>query len=243
MVCMEKKTIIILHGWGLSGDKFAGLAQGLKNLGYQVFSPDLPGFGLTVMLQNHLELADYANFLDKYLREKKIKRPIVIGHSFGGKVALKFEQLYPNRLRALILSGTPGFTPVPKQKLMFFIALAKLGKLFFVLPPLTCFQNKVRRWYYYVVGAREFYRAQAPLQQVFKNVVQENLLPAMCAVKIPCLLVWGEGDTMIPVKIAKRMQQVISSATLTIIPSGDHGVPFKQPELFIKSCQDFLNKL
>ena len=235
--------IVILHGWGLSGKTFSPLAETLKKQGYRVYAPDLPGFGETKMPESPLTLMDYTRFLDEYLKTNRIEQPIFIGHSFGGRVSLKYNELYPNSVRVLILSGTPGFTPIPKKKLILFISLAKIGKLLFSIPPLTLVQDAVRRWYYYAVGAKEFFRAEGAMRETFKSIVKEDLVAAMEAVDIPTLLLWGEYDIIVPVSIAERMHQVIAGSELIVIPEGDHGVPFKQPEVFSSYVKRFIDRL
>lgn len=240
---MKLPPLVILHGWGLSGSHFVPLVRQLKRFGYEVYAPDLPGFGKSKIPDHSLNLSDYADYLDTYLKKNHLEHPILIGHSFGGRVSLKFNQLYPKVVRALILSGTPGFTPIPKKKLLLFIALAKIGRFLFGLPPLNLFQDSVRKWYYYVVGAREFFRAQGPMRGTFKHIVQEDLVSAMEAVSIPCLLLWGELDFIVPASIAHRMEHVISESELIIIPEKDHGVAYKNPVEFATYIDRFLHSL
>lgn len=235
--------MVILHGWGLSGKTFVSLVLVLKKQGYSVFAPDMPGFGDTQMPEKPLTLTDYAKFLDDYLQIHMIEHPILIGHSFGGRVSLKFNELYLNRVRVLILSGTPGFTPIPKKKLLLFITLAKIGKLLFSIPPLSLMQDAVRRWYYYAVGAKEFFRAEGTMRETFKHIVKEDLVLSMEAVDIPTLLLWGEYDIIVPVSIAERMHRMIAGSELIVIPEADHGVPFKQPDVFASYVKRFIDKL
>ena len=240
---MKRASIVLLHGWGLSGSTFEPLAAELTKRGYRVFTPDFPGFGLSTMPAKPLRLSDYAAFLHDYLTKNTIQEPIVIGHSFGGRVALKYQFLYPKSVRALILSGTPGFTPINRKKLLLFILLAKIGKAFFSLPPFHLMQDTVRRWYYYLVGARDFYRAEGVLRETFKHIVQEDLLQSMSTVTMPCLLVWGEADTIVPLSVAEKMKNVISDARLEIVQGEDHGVPFKNPKVFADYVTAFLLSL
>lgn len=240
---MKSPCIIILHGWGLSGKTFLPLARELKKRNYTVFVPDLPGFGKSAIPKQPLHLADYAVFLDAYIKKNNIRNPILIGHSFGGRVSLKYNEMYPKSVRALILTGTPGFTPIPKKKLLLFISLAKIGKLLFSIPPLNLLQDAVRRWYYYFVGAKEFFRAEGAMRETFKQIVKEDLVTAMEAVNIPTLLLWGEYDIIVPVAIAERMHQVIACSELIVIPEADHGVPFKQPDVFASYVERFIAKL
>ncbi|MBI5619585.1 alpha/beta hydrolase [Candidatus Gottesmanbacteria bacterium] len=236
----DRPPIIILHGWGLSGKTFEPLVSVLTKLGYRVTAPDMPGFGGAQTPDKPLALSDYVAFIHDYLKKNSIEQPVFIGHSFGGRVALKYQLLYPKSVAALILSGTPGFTPIPKKKLLLFIALAKVGKLLFSIPPLNFFQDAVRRWYYYFVGAKEFFRAEGAMRETFKRVVREDLVSAMETVDIPTLLLWGEYDIIVPVSIAERMHQVIAGSELIVIPEADHGVPFKQPEVFTSYAERFI---
>lgn len=240
---MKSYPLVILHGWGLSGAIFDPLSNVLREKNYTVYTPDLPGFGKSKLPDHPLQLDDYAAFLDIYLKEHHIDHPILIGHSFGGRVWLKYNEMYPKGVRALILSGTPGFTPIPKKKLIFFIALAKVGGFLFRIPPLSYFQDAVRKWYYYVVGAREFFRAEGSMRETFKNIVREDLVAAMKAVSIPCLLLWGELDIIVPVSIAYQMEQIITNSKLIIIQEKDHGVPYKNPVEFSTYVDRFIHSL
>lgn len=238
---MKLPNVIILHGWNLSGEKFAPLSSILKNRGFCVWSPDMPGFGKQPPPEKPWHVVDYAEFIHEYILHNFIKDPIVIGHSFGGRVALKFAELYPNSIRFLVLSGAPGFSPVPTKKLLFFLILAKIGRIIFSIPPLNLFSDWAKRLLYYAAGTREFFRAEGVMKQTFKNVVQDNLNSAMTSIKVPTLLLWGEYDVMVPKSIAYQMCEVIAGSRIKIIPEADHGVPFKEPEKFTRYLEDFLH--
>ena len=236
-----KSTLVILHGWGLSKKRFEPLIAEFKKRGYPVLAPDFPGFGESEIPKKPLTLSDYAKFLDEFLTEHNVINPILIGHSFGGRVSLRYQLMYPKSVRVLILTGTPGFTPTARKKLMLLVLFAKMGKFVFSLPGLSLFMEEVRRWYYYVVGAKEFYRAQGSMRQTFKNIVTEKLLNDMEHVRIPCLLLWGANDIIVPVEIARRMKQVIHKSDLILIDNADHGVPFKEPAIFADRVETFLH--
>lgn len=240
---MKKSPVVILHGWGLSGAVFAPLALELTRNGYKAYAPDFPGFGKTEIPGSPLTLIDYTDFLKVFLETNNIEDPVLVGHSFGGRVALMFNKRYPKKIRALILTGVPGFTPIPKRKLAIFIAVAKIGRLLFSVPPMLLFQDQVRRWYYYVVGAKEFFRAEGAMRETFKRIVQEDLVASMEAISIPTLLIWGELDIIVPPSIAERMHRVIEGSELIIIPDSDHGVSFKEPKRFVHHVKRFLESL
>lgn len=237
-----KPTIVILHGWGLSHDRFIPLVHAFETQGYTVYAPDFPGFGKSVMPDHPLTLTDYAQFLSDYFLENNIQNPIIIGHSFGGRVALRYQSLYPDTLKALVFTGTPGFTPVPRKKLLLFISIAKVGKWIFSLPVLLFFTDRMRMWYYYVVGAKEYNKAQGPMKDTFKNIVREKLDQDIMNVVLPTLLLWGEHDTIVPLWIPKKMNSLIKYSELEIISEADHGVPFKQAAMFAAHVIDWMKR-
>jgi pimeloyl-ACP methyl ester carboxylesterase len=238
-----KSPIVILHGWGLSKKKFEPLIHEFENRGHNVYAVDFPGFGDSNKPDKPMNLTDYANFLYSFLEKEQIKSPIFIGHSFSERVSLRFSTLWPKSVRALILTGAPGYTPVSRKKLFLFIAIAKLGKTALSLPILSMFSNTLRGWYYYIVGAREYYRAEGNMRETFKNIVSELLIEDMKHVVVPCLLLWGEQDGIVPLEIAKRMEKTISGSVLHVIKEADHGVPYKKPKEFADASEKFLTKI
>lgn len=227
--------VVILHGWGLSQEKFHALQEQLAKRNITAYAPDLPGFGKSSVPDKPLFLADYADFLDSYLKKHHIAEPILLGHSFGGRVALKYQFMYPHNVAALILTGTPGYTPIPRVKRMVLITVAKIGKAFFNFPFL-------RNWYYYVAGAREYNRAQGAMKETFKNIVNENLVAYMNAVCVSTLLVWGDMDRITPLWIAHKMNAIIKNSKLVVIP-GDHGIAYKKPKEFVDAVYDFMRAI
>jgi pimeloyl-ACP methyl ester carboxylesterase len=238
-----KYPIVILHGWGLSASTFAPLIAELRRHGFPVWAPDLPGFGNSKIPQKPLQLSDYVEFLSDYLRSEHIVNPIFIAQSFGGRVALKYQAAYPKNIRALVLTGTPGFTPVSKKRLVLFVTIAKIGRLFFLIPFTSFLRDKVRSWYYYVVGARDYYRAEGAMRDTFKRIVREELVSSMKKVKVPTLLVWGADDIIVPIPIAKKMKETIAAAQLIVLPNSGHGVSYKNPKLFYDAIAPWLQSL
>lgn len=240
---MKKPAIIILHGWGLSAQRFMPLARELTGDGWRVLVPDLPGFGKSATPVRPFALSDYCEFLHTFIHKKKLGRVVLLGHSFGGRVSLRYANMYPGDVSGLILTGTPGVTPVPRRRLMLFIVVAKIGKAILSIWPLSILQNKIRLWYYYLVGAREFYRASGVMRDTFKLIVKEELTEFMRGIRVPCLLVWGALDRITPVWIAEKMHDLIEKSELVIIADRDHGVPFKDSRLFVSRITPFLHTL
>lgn len=239
----QKSTIVILHGWGLSKKKFEPLTQELESRGHKVASLDFPGFGESKIPVKPFTLTDYAEYLYSFLEKEHIKYPIFIGHSFGGRVALRFSSLYPKSVRALILTGTPGYTPISRKKIILFVTLAKIGKGVLSFPTFSFLIEPIRKWYYYVVGAKEFSRAEGTMRDTFKNIVSEPLVEDMKHVSVPTLLLWGEHDIIVPIRIGIKMKTTIVGSEFQMVEGADHGVPFKKVKEFTDIVESFIKTL
>jgi len=238
-----KYPIVILHGWGLSANAFASLTSELRKHDFRVYAPDFPGFDSLHIPEKPMTLSDYADFIESYLKKRGVKNPILIGHSFGGRVALKYQDLYPGHISALVLTGTPGFTPVSRKRLALFISIAKVGGTLMSLPVLYKLKDRVRLWYYYAIGARDYYRAEGVMRDTFKNIVKEPLVESMKRVRVPTILIWGEEDIIVPVRIAQKMQDVIMKSKLVMLPLSGHNVPFMNPTLFTATLLPWMRLL
>lgn len=240
---MSKIPILILHGWNLNATKFLPLQTELNKRGYDVFCPDLPGFGNTQIPKNPLKLSDYVKFVVSFIKQKKINRIVLIGHSFGGRIGIKLAADFPQYLHAVILTGAPGFTPVPRLKILFFIFLAKIGRIIFNFPILSFFQNVSRKFLYKIAKASDFYNTDENMRDTFKNIISESLKEYLLKIRIPTLLLWGANDKIVPLYIAKRMEKYIKNTQLKVIPYARHGLPWTHPNIFVDHMEIFLKKI
>lgn len=226
----------------MTGGTFSPLIVALRKYGYQAEALDMPGFGNAPLPEKPWGLKEYAGFLNTWMQQRKIVKPVLFGHSFGGRVALKFEEVYQGKIRALILSGTPGYTPASRFRLMVGLVLTKVGGALFSIPPFSLLEEQVRLLWYRLIGAKDYLRPQKVMRDTFKKIVTERLVGPMQAVRCPCMLIWGEGDRIVPVDIARRMEKTISGAKLIVVPDARHGVPFKKPNEVANIIDTFLNE-
>lgn len=240
---MKNIPILILHGWNLSAVKFEPLIKELEKREYKVICFDLPGFGKENTPGRPWDLSDYVSFVEKKLNSANIRKVILIGHSFGGRIGIKLAAENPKLLDALILTGAPGINPVPKFKVTFFLCLAKIGNVIFSLPGLSLFKNKVRQLLYKTARATDFYNTDKKMRDTFKNIIKEDLIPYLRKISAPTLLIWGGQDLIVPVKIAQEMSKLINNTKLSVIPEARHGVPWTHPKIFTDEVDKFIKRI
>lgn len=236
---MSPAKILILHGWNLESSRFLPLVSELEKKKFKVYSPDLPGFGNSPLGKKFYCLDDYVDFVLSYLEKNKLKRINIIGHSFGGRIAVKLAAFHPEKVEFLVLTGVPGVLPVKRIKVLFFYFLAKTGKLLFSIPLLSNLRNNAQKLIYRAAGASDFYNTQDPLRETFQAVVKEKLDSYLSLIKSPVLLLWGGDDKIVPLFVAEKMNKLIPGSKLTVIGNTRHSLPFSHPHLFVREVEKF----
>ncbi|MBU0744133.1 MAG: alpha/beta hydrolase, partial [Gammaproteobacteria bacterium] len=105
--------VILLPGWGRNIDYFAQLGENLAKK-FTVYALDLPGFGLSTAPEKVWGSPEYANLLNRFIDELQITNPILLGHSFGGKVAICLAANDSVQIQKVILIDSSGIQ-IPKE--------------------------------------------------------------------------------------------------------------------------------
>jgi len=110
--------IVFLHGWGLSGRTYKAALKRLLARGFQVWAPALPGFdGSEALPPGRDDLAHYARWVDEFLAAVGVPEPVVLmGHSFGGGIAIQTAHDWPERVRGLVLINSIGGSALPERR-------------------------------------------------------------------------------------------------------------------------------
>src|SRR3989338_6126457 len=106
-------TLFLLHGWPADSSDYSRLGQLLAQSGYRVIVPDFPGWGKTPPPVSPWTVSDFRDWFHQFHEELQVKKFVLFGHSFGGRVAIKYAIKYPYEVQALILCATAGIRPDP----------------------------------------------------------------------------------------------------------------------------------
>lgn len=206
------EVIIILHGWGRSIDDFLEISNILSNK-YQVYLIDLPGFGKSDTPQSAYNLDDYVLFLKRFIEFKKINNPIIIGHSFGGRIALRYASLYKvNKMILISSAGIKRFSLKVKVKIISY----KLKKWYY-----RTF-NKVSSYEKLIAssGSADYVSSNDIMKKTLSNVVNVDQRKELKEIDAEVLLMWGKNDNATPYKDALLMNKKIKNSGLVTFNSG-----------------------
>ena len=233
--------ILILHGWGstMNGAKYSRIKAILEKKGFVVFTPDLPGFGENSLKKEAFSFNDYISFVKEFVEKNKLKKVILLGHSFGGRIAIAFTAKYPQLVSKLILvsaSGIPHKLSTKKSIMKFVVGKTKR---LFTLPVIHYFYQPLRKALYKSIGEMDYYKARN-LAETFRNVYQISIVEDLKKITKPTLIVWGENDTFTPLADGLLMHNSIKNSKLIIVKNEGHKLPYENPDAFAKEVLAFI---
>lgn len=209
------ETIIFLHGWHNTAnkEKYLELLKLLSNQ-YHLIALDFPGFGQSSEPVQPWTVSDYATLVENFIDKLNLKKIILIGHSFGGRVAIKIAAKNKSDIKKIILVASAG---VEKKSLSIKLLNATAG-----LTP-----QFIKKIFSQHLGSADYKKTSGIMRQTFKNIINEDLQDFFPKIKVPVLLVWGDLDHTTPLDHAKTMKRLIPNSTLKIIKNGNHGIPYR----------------
>ena len=218
--------VLALHGWRRDRSDFRRALDGLDAL-----TLDLPGFGASPPPSEAWGAAGYAAALAPVL-ESFDAPPVVLGHSFGGRVAVHLAASTPDRVGALVLTGVPLLRPAAadgaasagrKAPLAFRVARSLHRRGLFPDERMEALRRRH--------GSADYRAASGVMRDVLVRVVNETYEEQLRAVRCPVELVWGDDDTAAPLDVAERAAAMLGDrATLTVLPGAGHLTPSTAPD-------------
>ena len=231
----SETALVMLHGWGSNIELFKNCAAPISAK-YFVTAPDMPGFGGTPEPPAAWNVDDYTDFVIEYIKALGLKRVILLGHSFGGRVIIKLvnRKDLPFTVEKLILVDSAGIRPEKTEQQLKKEKVMKLGKKLLSASPRLI--EKMQS----MVGSADYKAASPLMREVLINVVNEDLSHLLPHITQETLLVWGTADTATPVSDAEKMEQLIPNAGLARIEGAGHYSFLENPVLFNAIIKSYL---
>lgn len=235
----KKNTIVFLHGWGSNSTLWFSSTLALAEEGYELIFIDLPGFGKSQFPNRAFYLDDFAKLVSFFLQKIGIIKSILVGHSFGGKVAVRISSKRMTMLSGLILVDSSGLLHTNFIAQIKIYIAKKVGPLF-QLPFLKGLKSGILR----LTGSDD-YTAFPELRETFIHIIQEHIYDDLIHIGTPTLVIWGDRDTnsYTPTKDAFIFLRAIPGAQLTLLKNADHYSFLDQPKEFTTAVSLFFKTI
>ncbi len=228
----QGQDLVLLHGWGADLSLMNPIHKHFERY-FHTFSVDLPGFGLSDQPPHQWGVADYATIVKKFLMSQNIECPILMGHSFGGKVSifLAAERL---PLHKLILVDSSGIVPKRDSKYYLKVYSYKTARRIMQLPGLKQLFRRRLEELKNRSGSEDYRNARGVMRETLVKVINEDLTPMLAQIIVPTLLMWGADDTATPISDGRLMEQLIPDSELVVLDNAGH-------YSYLDRLPDFLN--
>jgi pimeloyl-ACP methyl ester carboxylesterase len=226
--------VLALHGWARRGSDFV---QSLE--GFSFIALDLPGFGATPAPTVATGAGGYARAIEAVLGEFP-DRVVVVGHSFGGRVAVHLAANRPDRVKGLILTGVPLLRREARKKSPIAFRMARWAEKLGLIPDPT--MEHLRRRY----GSSDYRAAEGIMRQILVTAVNESYEEELARLALPVELLWGADDAEVPVAVAERAAALLTAAgsevRLVVEPGVGHLLPLVAPATLHRAVAEMIGR-
>ena len=224
----QPPDVLALHGWARRGNDFNAVLEG-----FSAIAPDLPGFGTSPVPGEVIGADAYADIVAGIL-DFFDRPPVLVGHSFGGRVAVCLAAKHPERVGPLILTGVPlirletGRRPSAAYRLVRW--LNQVG----LISDDRLEREKQNR------GSADYRAASGVMRDILVKVVNESYDGQLPRISSPVHLIWGADDADVPVSVAETAQPLIRDVSLEVLPGVGHFVPIQAPDALREAIEKAL---
>ena len=223
----DRTPLLILHGWGRSGNEWMRMAQDLnKWSGRKVFVLDLPGFGGS-SLPKVANIFEYSELVKDFCRYLEIEKVILLGHSLGGRVGIVLGSTNHDLVERLVLVDPAGVKPRSIKR----VTLQFASKLFAWVP--SSIRTKV-------IGSvmDDDYRNSPALRELYRAVVKTDLRKYLSQIAAVTTIVWGENDPILPLSLTKIYAKLVRHSRVRVVWGAGHDPHLSHYEQTLRILQD-----
>lgn len=234
----EGTPIIILHGLMGGLSNFQGVTHHFPKKGYKVLVPELPIYDMPMLKTN---VKNFAKYLEKFIEFKGLKDVILLGNSLGGHIGLLHTKLYPEMVKALVITGSSGLYEsamgdgYPKRGDYEFIK-KKAQDVFY--DPEVATKEIVDEVYATVNDRMKLVKTLA----IAKSAIRHNMSTDLPTMHTPTCIIWGENDTVTPPDVAELFHELLPDSNLFWIKECGHAPMMEHPEEFNSILEKWLQE-
>jgi len=224
------KDVVLLHGWGQNIEMMDPIGKALSK-DFHITILDLPGFGGSTEPSYGYTIYDYYEVLCEFLDRLKIKKPIIIGHSFGGRLSILYSA--KKEVEKVVLLASPFKRSTKKNTIK--VKILKFMKKVPVIKELEHYMKTK-------IGSRDYRNATPMMRTILVNTVNEDLTEYLKQIEVPTILIWGSLDTEASLEDAKYAESVMKDAGLIVYEGCTHYAYLERLDQTINILNNFLKE-
>ena len=237
----DARTLVVLQGWGTEMALYDSVAAAVNDR-YRVIQFDLPGFGASDEPREPWNVDAYADFFCRFMEELNIKKAVLLGHSYGGRVIIKLaaRDSIPFEIEKIVLVDSAGVMPERTASQKFKVRLYKIKRTFLMSKPVHAMFPEVIDYWMSKQGSDDYRAASPMMKKCLVMAVNEDLQHLMPKIGQETLLVWGDLDLDTPISDAHKMEKQIQNSALVVLEGTDHFSFLYKPLEFRNILRTFL---
>ncbi|MBC6999930.1 alpha/beta hydrolase [Cytophaga sp. FL35] len=234
----EGTPIIILHGLMGGLSNFHGVTDFFPKKGYKILLPELPIYDMPMLKTN---VKQFAKFLEGFIEFKGLKDVILLGNSLGGHIGLLHTKMYPDMVKALVITGSSGLYEsamgdgYPRRGDYEFIK-KKAEAVFY--DPEVATKEIVDEVFATVNDRNKIIKTLA----IAKSAIRHNMANDLPTMETPTCIIWGEDDNVTPPDVANLFHELLPDSDLYWIEKCGHAPMMEHPDTFNEILDAWLQK-
>ena len=217
-----KIPIVFLHGWGGNIKSFDFICKYL-DFDYKALFIDFPPFGQSDQPKCDFTIFDYSQLTLNIIKENKLNKPILVGHSFGGRVGVILAN--GGFVSKLMLVNSAGLKPRRNAKYFFRVLKNKIYK-----------KLRIKKQ----IGSKDYLSLSVNMKKTFSNIVSTFLDKYAININVPTVIFWGKKDKETPCYMAKRFKRLIKNSELVLLKNAGHFSYLDELNTFVKVLNYFV---
>jgi pimeloyl-ACP methyl ester carboxylesterase len=234
----EGKPIIVLHGLMGGLSNFDAVTNYFSEKGYKVIIPELPIYSMSLLKTN---VKTFAKYLHDFIEYKGLDDVILLGNSLGGHIGLYHTKLFPEKVKALVITGSSGLYESAMgggytKRSDYEVIKKKAQDVFY--DPAVATKEIVDEVYETVNNRNKLIKTLA----IAKSAIRHNMASDLPQMQVPTCIIWGKNDTVTPPEVADEFNALLPNSDLFWIDKCGHAAMMEHPETFNQILDEWLQK-
>ena len=234
----EGQPIIILHGLMGGLSNFDAVTSYFSDNGYKIIIPELPVYTMSLLKTN---VKAFANYLHEFIDFKGLEDVILLGNSLGGHIGLYHTKLYPEKVKALVITGSSGLYESAMgsgytKRSDYEVIKKKAQDVFY--DPEVATKEIVDEVYKTVNDRNKLIKTLA----IAKSAIRHNMAKDLPKMQTPTCIIWGKNDTVTPPEVADEFNSLLPDSELFWIDKCGHAAMMEHPDTFNEILHAWLKK-